>query len=228
MAEFKFSAKNCKDEKVRTREKRDSRLQVTRTVRRGYSSLQNRHILTLALVAALIRLVVQPPTANAGFQPASCEAGGKPWQALAEQGEARAQFNLGACYETGQGLLQDYAEAIRWYRRAAAQGYQAAMWNLWDMYRRNQGIPSERQAAHLWLQKAAKEGDPVAQYFLAEASMNGKYEPPDLVKAYMWLILSARQSFPPAMHQQDFLATQLSPSQIAEAQRLAEEREPKK
>jgi TPR repeat protein len=115
-----------------------------------------------------------------------------------------------------------------WYRRAAEKGYQAAMWHLWDMYRRNQGIPSERQAAHHWLRKAAQEGDPVAQYFLAEASMNGKYEPPDLVKAYMWLILSVRRSFPPSMKQQELLATQLSPSQIAEAQRLAMEREPTK
>jgi TPR repeat protein len=96
------------------------------------------------------------------------------------------------------------------------------------MYRQNRGMPFERQAAHLWLREAAQEGDAVAQYFLAEASMNGKYQPPDLVKAYMWLILSARQSFPPATHQQDLLATQLSPSQIAEAQRLAREHEPKK
>ncbi|WP_447985014.1 tetratricopeptide repeat protein [Nitrospira sp. Nam74] len=178
---------------------------------------------TLAVVAMLILV-----GANTIFEPDDCVAGGKSWQALAEHGEARAQFKLAACYERGQGVLQDYAEAIRWYRRAAAQGYQAAMWHLWDMYRRNRGIPFERQAAHLWLREAAQEGDAVAQYFLAEASMNGKYQSRDLVKAYMWLILSARQSFPPATYEQDLLATQLSPSQIAEAQRLAREHEPKK
>jgi TPR repeat protein len=228
MAEFEFSVRNySQDKKLRTREKRDSRLRHQDGATWNNSS-QIRQILTLALVAALIWLGVPALRANAEFQPADCTAGGKLWRALAEQGEAHAQFKLGACYERGQGVLQDYTEAMRWYRRAAAQGYQAAMWHLWDMYRRNHGIPSERQAAHLWLRTAANEGDAVAQYFLAEASMNGKYEPPDLVKAYMWFILSARQSFPPAMHQQDLLATQLLPSQIAKAQRLAMEREPKK
>ena len=40
----------------------------------------------------------------------------------AEEGHARAQFNLGDMFEKGQGVAQDRAEAIRWYRLAAAQG----------------------------------------------------------------------------------------------------------
>ena len=34
----------------------------------------------------------------------------------AEQGFASAQYNLGVMYEIGQGVLQDYKEALRWYR----------------------------------------------------------------------------------------------------------------
>lgn len=184
-------------------------------------------ILTLAVIAVIL-VALSDPQANTEFQSTDCAGGGKAWRALAEKGEARAQFKLGVCYETGQEVPRDSTEAIRWYRRAAVQGYQAAMWNLWGMYRRNQGIPSERQTAHLWLLQAAQEGDPVAQYFLAEASMNGTYEPPDLVKAYMWLILSTNKSFPPAITLEDLLARQLSASQIAEARRLAMESEPKK
>ncbi len=41
---------------------------------------------------------------------------------LAEQGEAQAQNNLGAMYAKGQGVPQDYAAAIVWYRKAAEQG----------------------------------------------------------------------------------------------------------
>ncbi len=37
-------------------------------------------------------------------------------------GFAAAQFNLGYKFEKGQGVAQDTAEAIRWYRLAAAQG----------------------------------------------------------------------------------------------------------
>jgi hypothetical protein len=40
---------------------------------------------------------------------------------LAEEGDAESQFRLGVMYETGQGVPQDYAEAVRWYRKAAQQ-----------------------------------------------------------------------------------------------------------
>lgn len=43
-------------------------------------------------------------------------------QPLAEQGYALAQGNLGLMYENGQGVAQDYQEAVRWYRLAAEQG----------------------------------------------------------------------------------------------------------
>src|ERR1022692_3990189 len=37
----------------------------------------------------------------------------------AEQGDAAAQCYFGICYQTGQGVAQDYAEAVRWFRKAA-------------------------------------------------------------------------------------------------------------
>ena len=44
----------------------------------------------------------------------------------AENGDAEAQFNLGTMFENGRGVAQDRAEAIRWYRLAAAQGHAKA------------------------------------------------------------------------------------------------------
>ena len=43
----------------------------------------------------------------------------KEWRPLAEQGNAGAQHNLGVMYEGGQGVLQDNAEAVKWFRLAA-------------------------------------------------------------------------------------------------------------
>ena len=54
----------------------------------------------------------------------------KEWRPLAEQGDALAQYNLGAMYEFGDGVVQDYAEAVRWYRLAAEQGHAKAQYNL--------------------------------------------------------------------------------------------------
>jgi TPR repeat protein len=41
---------------------------------------------------------------------------------LAEQGNAVGQLILGAMYTEGQGVKQDYVEAIKWFRLGAAQG----------------------------------------------------------------------------------------------------------
>ncbi len=45
------------------------------------------------------------------------------WRPLAKQGNANAQYNLGVMYNEGLGVPQDYAEGVRWYRKAAEQEY---------------------------------------------------------------------------------------------------------
>ena len=37
------------------------------------------------------------------------------FRSAAQQGVAEAQFNLGYMYGNGQGIAQDYKEALRWY-----------------------------------------------------------------------------------------------------------------
>ena len=44
----------------------------------------------------------------------------------AEQGNATAQYNLGVMYDNGQGVRQDDAQAVQWYRKAAEQGHAKA------------------------------------------------------------------------------------------------------
>ena len=36
------------------------------------------------------------------------------WKVLAERGDASAQINLGLMYSTGQGVVQDNKEAVKW------------------------------------------------------------------------------------------------------------------
>ena len=40
----------------------------------------------------------------------------------AQAGDASAQNSLGELYDKGQGMPQDQAEAVEWYRKAAEQG----------------------------------------------------------------------------------------------------------
>jgi Sel1 repeat len=51
------------------------------------------------------------------------------WRPLADQGNAHAQFNLGAMYANGQGVPQDYVRAHMWFNLSAAQGNQGAAKN---------------------------------------------------------------------------------------------------
>jgi uncharacterized protein len=51
-------------------------------------------------------------------------------QPLADKGDGVAQLNLGVMYEDGEGVPQDYTEAVKWYRRAAEQGIVGAQYNL--------------------------------------------------------------------------------------------------
>ena len=44
------------------------------------------------------------------------------WYKLAaEQGDKYAQFSLGYLYEKGNGVSQNYEEAIKWYQKSAEQ-----------------------------------------------------------------------------------------------------------
>jgi Sel1 repeat len=52
----------------------------------------------------------------------------------AEQGDAKAQHNIGVLYANGWGVTQDYAEAMRWYRKAAAQGDSRSQNNVGALY----------------------------------------------------------------------------------------------
>ncbi|MBQ9771958.1 MAG: sel1 repeat family protein, partial [Lentisphaeria bacterium] len=48
------------------------------------------------------------------------------YRKAAEQGNALAQYNLGVCYENGEGVQKDLVQAVFWFRKAADQGYAQA------------------------------------------------------------------------------------------------------
>ena len=63
----------------------------------------------------------------------------KEWTPLAEQENAYAQSNLGNIYKYGQGVLQDYKTAVKWFNLKAEQGLADAQSNLGVMYATGQG-----------------------------------------------------------------------------------------
>ena len=77
----------------------------------------------------------------------------------AERGDAAAQNNLGLMYYDGRGVLQDYAEAVRWYRQAAEQGYTDAKRSLGVMYLEGYGVRQNFALAEKWFNEGCGDGD---------------------------------------------------------------------
>ncbi len=146
---------------------------------------------------------------------------------LADQGDAVAQFNLGAMYRKGEGVPQDYAAAVEWYRKAADQGNVAAQHNLGNLYHFGNGVAQDYSAALRWYRKAADQGDADAQFNIGLMYDNGRGVTQDYVQAHMWYNLAAARSDKMAKESRDILAKQMTPAQIAEAQKLAREWKPK-
>ena len=83
---------------------------------------------------------------------------------LAESGNPFYQFQLGRCYDRGEGVEQDYEQAIYWYTLSAEQGNHKAQNNLAYLYVNGNdfGIEQDFQKALYWLEKAAASGDSYA------------------------------------------------------------------
>jgi hypothetical protein len=69
-------------------------------------------------------------------------------------------------YYYGRGVPSDYAEAARWYRKAAEQGYARAQYDLGYMYFYGRGVSQDRKEANRWFAKAADQGDERAKRVL--------------------------------------------------------------
>ena len=98
---------------------------------------------------------------------------------LAEQGNARAQTNLGGMYAKGQGVPQDDQQAIAWLRKAAEQEYAEAQFNLGVAYANGRGVPQDNQQALAWFRKAAAQGQAHAQTNLGWIYAEGQGVPQD-------------------------------------------------
>ena len=92
---------------------------------------------------------------------------------LAERGLAFAQVNLALMYDNGEGVPENDAEAVRWYRLAAEQGYASGQYNLGLMYDLGEGIPEDDAEAVRWYRLAAEQGNASAQYNLGNIYFNG-------------------------------------------------------
>ena len=148
----------------------------------------------------------------------------------ADQGNAcDAQASLGWMYATGQGVPQDFVQAVQWSLKAAQQGNAEAQLNVGLAYQNGDGVEGNFVEAAKWLRQAANQGNAVAQVNLGWLYASGQGVEQDDTQALMWSTLAvagaeddATREF--ALKVRDASAAAMTPTQIAEAQRLARQR----
>ena len=106
------------------------------------------------------------------------------------------QNNLGLIYARGNGVAQDYAEAVKWFRPAAQQNVALAQLNLGTSYYFGNGVPQDFVLAHVWWNLAAAH-------------------------------LPPGEDRDRAGYNRDSIEAEMTPNEVAEAQRLAREWKPK-
>jgi uncharacterized protein len=123
-------------------------------------------------------------------------------------------------------LTWNWYESVKWARKAADQGNADAEGGLGELYGAGRGVLQDHAEAAKWLRKAADQGNANAQYDLGIAYFKGLGVPQDYAIAYMWLNLGAAGGNKDAAKFRDALTANMTPAQIAAAQRLAREWKP--
>jgi TPR repeat protein len=121
----------------------------------------------------------------------------------------------------------DFATALREWRPLAEQGDASAQFYLGLSYENGDGVPRDYTKARQWYEKSAAQGEAKAQLYLGLQSAFGQGGPMDLVQAHMWYNLAAENGHLGAAVYRNDLAKQMTPAQIAEAQKRARERKSK-
>ena len=109
------------------------------------------------------------------------------WIPVAENGNARAQYNLGWMHANAKGTAQDFKVAIEWYKKSAVLGNVNAQYNLANLYLRGQGAAQNDKLAFSWFIKAAEQGDAPAQYNLGRMYLLGKGDDKNFLEARFWI-----------------------------------------
>src|SRR5436190_11301845 len=126
----------------------------------------------------------------------------------------------------------DYATAVRLFLALAEFGYPNAQFQLGFLYRDGRGVPQDYAEALKWFRLAANQGQASSQSHLGFMYRDGEGVAPDYVQAHKWFNLASAASSEKYRYviaeYRDDLAKKMTPTQIAEAQKLAREWTPNK
>ena len=115
-------------------------------------------------------------------------------ETLANKGDAEAQYWLGLRFEKGTGVVQNYLEAVKWYRLAVEEGVAEAQYDLGVMYAYGQGVTQDYKEAIKLYHLSADQGYAYAQSILGKMFFNGDGVSIDYEKAYFWFLIAVENA----------------------------------
>ena len=139
----------------------------------------------------------------------------------AEEGDAKAQYEIGVAYLRGEGTVPDLGLAYKWVEKSAMQGYAEAQFELGDMHQGGRGALQSLPLALKWYEQAAHQDHAEAQYRLGYMYRTGQGVTMDKSKAYVWFAIAAAQGHDRARDARANLQPALTAEQLQEAERLA-------
>lgn len=102
------------------------------------------------------------------------------------KGDPKAAYEIASRYADGKGVTANYAEAVKWYDRAAQRGLVPAMFRLGSLYEKGLGVPKDVGAAKRSYIAAAEGGNAKAMHNLAVLFADGGGQGPDYKTASEW------------------------------------------
>ncbi len=160
------------------------------------SPLYHRDQLTPSLNAAQIKQTHEMATAWMGKNEPDRlrKALDKHWTA-ANDGDGKAQIEIGKLYYEGKSVPQSYAEALYWFRSAAGKGEAGAKFWLGLLYESGHGVTKDETAAsNLYRQGAELDpGDAKAQFSLGTYYLLGRAVEKNATVAAKWYLAAAEQ-----------------------------------
>lgn len=109
-------------------------------------------------------------------------------------------YQQGEMHFCGNGVPENYREAVGWFRKAAEQGHIGAQYILGTCYYVGKGAPQDYTEAVKWLRKAAEQGHASGQNNLGWCYGKGEGVPQDYVEAVKWYRKAAEQGNAWAQH----------------------------
>lgn len=147
------------------------------------------------------------------------------WTPLAEEGDAKAQHELGGLYDLRRGVVQDRKTAVKWFTRSAEEGYADAQYTIGLHYLAGAYVIQDYETAMRWFLLAAGQGHDKAQWALGDMYHDGVGVRRNPIYAHMWWNIASSLKKQPAWKYKirADLEVEMSLADVLKAQKLARE-----